>query len=206
VLFEGGQLSKCLPHVRGGVSISQYAPARTQAVFPTSVGVFPWVFPELAVHAGSSPRPWGCFSTSARAPRSSGVFPTSVGVFPDQELRVRRNRCLPHVRGGVSWRLVLLLVQGSSSPRPWGCFRWLRVQVTPGSVFPTSVGVFPNTPLAQNALNGLPHVRGGVSKGQAKDPLVFLSSPRPWGCFRLRVLPDRIRHVFPTSVGVFPSR
>ena len=92
------------------------------AVFPTHVGVFPaWnaqaedgdslpharggvsdggrLHPRLSM---SSPRTWGCFfqmSTMAFLPR---VFPTHVGVFPARSIRVKRPRCLPHARGGVS--------------------------------------------------------------------------------------------------------
>ena len=51
----------CLPHARGGVSISPRSQRRDDQ---------------------SSPRPWGCFSNSAWEPRRTKVFPTPVGVFP----------------------------------------------------------------------------------------------------------------------------
>ena len=49
----------------------------------------------------------------------------------------------------------------------------------------------------------LPHARGGVSFGDTFAAKWSLSSPRPWGCFRLRRSLDNSTGVFPTPVGVF---
>ena len=51
------------------------------------------------------------------------------------------------------------------------------------TVFPTSVGVFLKASATTLAGAGLPHVRGGVSIARTGPEGVFLSSPRPWGCF-----------------------
>ncbi len=71
-------------------------------VFPTPVGVFPHDLRDarqrrslphtrggvstLILHpvgaVGSSPHPWGCFSTRYSRTNAVCVFPTPVGVFP----------------------------------------------------------------------------------------------------------------------------
>ena len=90
----------------------------------------------------SSPRPWGCFQTYILPGRFWVVFPTPVGVFPCRStLDVRKNG-LPHARGGVSDMVFDEKGDTGSSPRPWGCFRWLADFGLPVKVFPTPVGVF----------------------------------------------------------------
>ena len=55
-------------------------------------------------------------------------------------------------------------------------------------------------------VRGLPHARGGVSDVSSMRESASESSPRPWGCFHIvRSLPNW-QDVFPTPVGVFPSR
>ena len=51
-------------------------------VFPTPVGVFPYVGARYARIRQSSPHPWGCFSREPFFWGGLGVFPTPVGVFP----------------------------------------------------------------------------------------------------------------------------
>ena len=90
-----------LPHVRGGVSIAEMAWKMQRLVFPTCVGVFPINGekndsqkclphvrggvsaspPVTAFNRRSSPRAWGCFSTSSSLTKRWTVFPTCVGVF-----------------------------------------------------------------------------------------------------------------------------
>ena len=112
-----------LPHVRGGVSLSGDVGFRAgrssprawgcfplicrltsrASVFPTCVGVFPFLLLFLPSHHGlphvrggvshlkseiatvvmSSPRAWGCFSLLSKRSWTTLVFPTCVGVFPD---------------------------------------------------------------------------------------------------------------------------
>ena len=50
------------------------------------------------------------------------VFPTPVGVFLILPVILLITRCLPHARGGVSFRRSRLTFLLQSSPRPWGCF------------------------------------------------------------------------------------
>ena len=93
-------------------------------------------------------------------------------------------RCLPHVRGGVSYAT--------------------SIHSVPREVFPTSVGVFPGRRRGCGRVFGLPHVRGGVSAVQPHGGADAQSSPRPWGCFPGFGCNGGARLVFPTSVGVFP--
>ena len=131
------------------------------------------------------------------------VFPTPVGVFPSKTRRISRVRSLPHARGGVSAAGTGKIERGSSSPRPWGCFRAeVRFCVTP-FVFPTPVGVFPAHRAGQSRGSCLPHARGGVSTCTTIYLITILSSPRPWGCFCHGLCSLTSCRVFPTPVGVF---
>ncbi len=193
----------CLPHARGGVSHHKQVLAAVQAssprpwgcfysgmgaviielVFPTPVGVFPFLshaqaaalclpharggvsgaVPILLTQIRSSPRPWGCF-------RSTSGYTGAI-------------KRLPHARGGVSASGRGLRAVVLSSPRPWGCFLRRSRLAALMRVFPTPVGVFPSNTLSRRPLNGLPHARGGVSIYLRGGRLPASSSPRPWGCF-----------------------
>ena len=174
-----------------------------QGVFPTSVGVFllkkleelllsglPHVRggvsgPSTTIEdlARSSPRPWGCFWTEQIDALAPDVFPTSVGVFLHDPHVSHVRTGLPHVRGGVSASAGCDSPPSGSSPRPWGCFFASAGTAAGAVVFPTSVGVFPASPVYSSAVEGLPHVRGGVSPLYKVHRLFIESSPRPWGCF-----------------------
>ncbi len=52
----------------------------------------------------------------------------------------------------------------------------------------------------------LPHARGGVSRKRRVYQYRQASSPRTWGCFRSALAYSPSADVFPTHVGVFPSR
>ena len=134
--------SQGLPHVRGGVS---------------------FILPSVSVALPSSPRAWGCFHIANLLTPPVPVFPTCVGVFPRGEASFKTSRGLPHVRGGVSRRPDIHTLQGSSSPRAWGCFFFPVHCHGELVVFPTCVGVFLSSPCALAMSTGLPHVRGGVS-------------------------------------------
>ena len=173
-----------LPHACGGVS---------------SVG------PPPAYHPPSSPRMWGCFCPGIAEHVKAGVFPTHVGVFlwpaqsPHGEFR------LPHACGGVSHSELGYRISRVSSPRMWGCFPALRLVYYCHAVFPTHVGVFPQTELAIVLRSSLPHACGGVSEAAGLLGKLCESSPRMWGCFQF-IPPSRKNGlVFPTHVGVFPS-
>ena len=152
-----------LPHARGGVSQAQQLmtffrtssprpwgcfssylePYKARFVFPTPVGVFPFITWAKQIklslpHARggvsknvshedksalSSPRPWGCF-LRVKLPSITGqVFPTPVGVFLKLSEIDFDCLCLPHARGGVSAISVYKDCYKKSSPRPWGCFQ-----------------------------------------------------------------------------------
>ena len=152
-----------LPHARGGVSAGTQAGFVSRSVFPTPVGVFlskrrrasleaslpharggvSKVGPKSAQSPGSSPRPWGCFLPAFSQASPKAVFPTPVGVFLTYQKSKRYRVCLPHARGGVSTRQAGTVTDGESSPRPWGCFDFLRRYLELAKVFPTPVGVFP---------------------------------------------------------------
>ncbi len=93
-----------------------------------------------------------------------------------------------------------------SSPRPWGCFVFFRRLFQADLVFPTPVGVFPPDTATRLPFLCLPHARGGVSGDVLPTAKKPMSSPRPWGCFSCSTLKASLTLVFPTPVGVFPSR
>ncbi len=174
--------SHSLPHARGGVSF----------------------FPDMsATHIRSSPRPWGCFHRGEEGYAPRGVFPTPVGVFPSQTPAWSCKSSLPHARGGVSSPSRPSETTTKSSPRPWGCFLAKGHECMPMSVFPTPVGVFLAAASVVVTAFSLPHARGGVSHGHCDPPCARSSSPRPWGCFPLRMAGGGGEGVFPTPVGVF---
>ena len=133
----------CLPHARGGVSIT----------------VLVYRF-----YLVSSPRTWGCFYTKRCIYATLIVFPTHVGVFLKLVSLKAAPTCLPHARGGVSRHKVALLRHPLSSPRTWRCFSRTHSAHTHPAVFPTHVGVFP-VPLPKFMVKVcLPHARGGGAK------------------------------------------
>ena len=111
--------SSSLPHARGGVSN-----------VPRLHHVDVW----------SSPRTWGCFSKELAELLVLTVFPTHVGVFLDWIITQSLNCRLPHARGGVSNNDTESLMGSTSSPRTWGCFQGVEVDVAKTGVFPTHVG------------------------------------------------------------------
>ena len=172
-----------LPHARGGVSACRGNSSYTQ---------------------NSSPRPWGCFLVDGSDSGSEQLFPTPVGVFPARCSPLSFQEPLPHARGGVSTVGRNNGRENCSSPRPWGCFlkrreiRWLK------TLFPTPVGVFLYPYPLLRKCRTLPHARGGVSWRGYVTPESSLSSPRPWGCFRVSGEELLSPSLFPTPVGVFP--
>ena len=131
------------------------------------------------------------------------VFPTPVGVFLVERPVLIGNNSLPHARGGVSYLLVGGFGGHGSSPRPWGCFLSDIGFLALAHVFPTPVGVFPRCMRCPATSGCLPHARGGVSIPTPPLSHCGLSSPRPWGCFRIAACPALLHPVFPTPVGVF---
>ena len=112
---------RTLPHARGGVSADK-------------------VRDFVGKH--SSPRPWGCFLMKFHLIELLNLFPTPVGVFPQGLSTQAECLSLPHARGGVSKADDALAAAGSSSPRPWGCFRTKSRAGQGCALFPTPVGVF----------------------------------------------------------------
>ena len=108
-----------LPHARGGVSKRRIWTLRLML---------------------SSPRTWGCFSTSVFLRFAPMVFPTHVGVFLNGVFGLFALCCLPHARGGVSYFHEKASFVTLSSPRTWGYFHGACRPCGAGNVFPTHVG------------------------------------------------------------------
>ena len=150
------------PHASGGVSM------RAQARLAAS---------------RSSPREWGCFFGRLRERAFLDVLPTRVGVFPPAQLAAQRRQGPPHASGGVSSTAYYSTHSRRSSPREWGCFRYIIVTRRYLRVLPTRVGVFPSPMGAAPRMSGPPHASGGVSDDFGDGALEGVSSPREWGCF-----------------------
>ena len=174
---------QCLPHVRGGVSMSAWGEVSFDLSSPRAWGCFLLRDHNALRRRQSSPRAWGCFWQRSDACYSVRVFPTCVGVFLPRRAHHAHTFCLPHVRGGVSARSYSQTGRKTSSPRAWGCF-YLGVPITHILfVFPTCVGVFPPGVIHKPGERRLPHVRGGVSDITFAVSIDVVSSPRAWGCF-----------------------
>ena len=154
----------------------------------------------------SSPRAWGCFPWVVPPRHLADVFPTCVGVFLSALTSQAGPARLPHVRGGVSRGCRGPASGKESSPRAWGCFVIHDLEGWWELVFPTCVGVFLGYEAGVLNVLSLPHVRGGVSENGRGKRTGCWSSPRAWGCFSGRMSDFRAPRVFPTCVGVFPSR
>ena len=154
----------------------------------------------------SSPRTWGCFFAGHSNHIVYGVFPTHVGVFQTSPYHRQPKGGLPHARGGVSKKPPTGCCRGSSSPRTWGCFHSEQWDGLAREVFPTHVGTCNEEELTSSTDLSLPHARGGVSDLLDGFKAVFQSSPRTWGCFRVKKLEGWGAIVFPTHVGVFPVK
>ena len=163
------------------------------------------VSPAVMLCSSSSPRTWGCFFMNSKFMGMVYVFPTHVGVFPKEERDQWRERRLPHARGGVSDGGKKILTHAESSPRTWGCFLPRQSIPRPFEVFPTHVGVFLVEIESEDTPQGLPHARGGVSRGKPEPDPHPASSPRTWGCFSWWRNDTVSAAVFPTHVGVFLS-
>ena len=208
IISNWGQAAACLPHACGGVSnhpgpdhhraLSSprmwgcfpilHARSFSESVFPTHVGVF------LSVHSLRfllCGLPHACGGVSDRLRQTAHgllVFPTHVGVFLGHGQAGSSGPRLPHACGGVSPPPRSSSRAVKSSPRMWGCF--FRRLGNPGGrfVFPTHVGVFPDTDARARCFHSLPHACGGVSMCSSKRFLFPQSSPRMWGCFPGKVL------------------
>ena len=133
------------------------SPPSDGVVFPTPVGVF-LLYLTDATHGErlphacggvsrmgrsfmlpprSSPRLWGCFHHGLQIRHLGGVFPTPVGVFlTDGKLTIQVSG-LPHACGGVSVHVQHNHFRRQSSPRLWGCFRFISRRRMEWRVFPT---------------------------------------------------------------------
>ena len=88
----------------------------------------------------------------------------------------------------------------------WGCFPMTAQEWLDELVFPTHVGVFLSALIPRSSRSSLPHACGGVSQLGRGKALAKTSSPRMWGCFQFRTVTTNAGRVFPTHVGVFPTR
>ena len=128
------------------------------------------------------------------------------GCFPLPPTPDDISRSLPHACGGVSKQFFQKSFIFLSSPRMWGCFQGDRGHQAGAGVFPTHVGVFPRLLHWKKRPMSLPHACGGVSRRADITNPHRMSSPRMWGCFLEKLLKRYITPVFPTHVGVFPTR
>jgi len=130
-----------------------------------------------------------------------------VGVFLLVTSLSSTSSDIPHTCGGVSIGYEPELNKFGHSPRPWGCFfvahRGYARQYCFNEVSPLLWGCFRLFRRGSGGGSIFPHTRGDVSNEAVIGILRNLTSPRLWGCFWRCVRPQKTRHFFPTSVGVF---
>ena len=125
------------------------------------------------------PRRWPCFRPTRSFPHAGGDVSTESSTGEDAW-------SFPHAGGDVSSS-----VTPSASTAP---------------VFPTQVGMFPSLDSLDAVHQGFPHAGGDVSQTNPAFKSKYAFSPRRWGCFP-KVQADPTGYlVFPTQVGMFPSR
>ena len=152
-------------------------------LFPTPVGVVPREREKMGRLPYSSPRPWGCFLLYGSLFYLFYLFPTPVGVFLIFVILLLYCAALPHARGGGSTAVGTINTNVTSSPRPWGGFRFIINDSNAQVLFPTPVGGGPTAVLPLQVCVPLPHARGGGSGVAEVEEHDGGSSPRPWGGF-----------------------
>lgn len=123
-------------------------------------GVSSWIVRQI-IPTSSSPRRWGCFPRALAGAVLDNVFPTQVGVFLPSATSSLICSSLPHAGGGVSLGFLANGNAIESSQRRWGCFLLSTCRIKRTIVFPTQVGVFPESIDEQGQPLRLPHA-GGV--------------------------------------------
>ena len=181
------------------------AKSRLSRVFPTQVGMFPWLRRSSQVLRRFSPRRWGCFWRRCILGLAVQVFPTQVGMFLDRSLSDGLLARFPHAGGDVSPGMPCASSSCRFSPRRWGCFRYCLERSWLRRVFPTQVGMFLSRRLSIGRRGSFPHAGGDVSVTSSLRFRRSLFSPRRWGCFHQLRGSNTSRLVFPTQVGMFPK-
>ena len=105
-------------------------------------------------------------------------------MFLEHKIRHVAKFGFPHAGGDVSLPRSLITSSVWFSPRRWGCFTGISLDL-PG-------------------IESFPHAGGDVSEALSSPVGGYVFSPRRWGCFRDEVVPVENRKVFPTQVGMFP--
>jgi len=171
------------------------------AVFPTPVGMVPMSEQESASGASFphargdgpsrcasarspyrfSPRPWGWSDCSILDVHKAGVFPTPVGMVRLYRTFCRTLYCFPHARGDGPTLAAALQRPDLFSPRPWGWSVTSQTCAKSSDVFPTPVGMVPQTPRGDTPRMCFPHARGDGPLVARVCGVLRPFSPRPWG-------------------------
>ncbi len=206
-----------------GCTVHKAGNERVEALFPTHVGVYrrssePLRGRAAIPHARGgvpsgclaaiaaipySPRTWGCTGGHRQRQVGDMLFPTHVGVYRECRGDYRNSRPIPHARGGVPRRVLGVDRDLVYSPRTWGCTEGRDPTLPRLCLFPTHVGVYRAVDGPRVGDRAIPHARGGVPMRAGTEHHAVGYSPRTWGCTDQRHDAPRIRHLFPTHVGVY---
>ena len=114
--------------------------------------------------------------------------------------------CIPHTGGGDPHFQQCPASGAMYSPHGWG---WSHDPNSPRArphVFPTRVGVIPlDNPLSASS-SSIPHTGGGDPPAISSPILSLEYSPHGWGWSQSIWLSSYVWWVFPTRVGVIPTR
>ena len=108
-----------------------------------------------------SPRMWGWSFGDAKAQIIVGLFPTYVGVILCKYMKLNPFVAFPHVCGGDKNCTLVIQPVKSFSPRMWGWLVFLLDFSSLDKLFPTYVGVIPQTIRHPWNGNTFPHVCRG---------------------------------------------
>ena len=133
--------------------------------------------------SGSSPRAWGSFPPVHVCRRRGRFIPTCVGFIRGSPAGRLFRTVHPHVRGVHPFTVSFLCRGGGSSPRAWGSFFPMLVEIADFRFIPTCVGFMQNWVVRRPASPVHPHVRGVHLALVGELGTIYGSSPRAWGSY-----------------------
>ena len=126
-------------------------------------------------------------------------------MVPIRNIEIIVSEGFPHARGDGPCKDYAEKRINKFSPRPWG---WSRRDSIPEScrqVFPTPVGMVPQSGVRTGGVRRFPHARGDGPDTTTDSNKRLAFSPRPWGWSAMMLILFLAFAVFPTPVGMVPA-
>ena len=150
-------------------------------VHPHGCGEHTIIHEPIQLVNGSSPRVWGTFSRGCEVVVYNRFIPTGVGNISSPGRCQAITTVHPHGCGEHISLLITSLIDSGSSPRVWGTFFRLILNVETVRFIPTGVGNIYSSSISSNSSTVHPH---GCGEHWSAPPIHRRwrgSSPRVWG-------------------------